>query len=60
MRPFTGRGRRHPLKITAPAFVYARWIAEILLVEAFEKIGVTAVQGCWFKHAGKNSGKWLV
>jgi hypothetical protein len=35
MRPFTGRGRRHPLKITAPAFVYARWIAEILLVEAF-------------------------
>jgi hypothetical protein len=60
MRPFTGRGRRHPLKITAPACVYACWITEILFVEAFEEIGVAAVQGCRFEHAGKSSSESLV
>jgi hypothetical protein len=60
MRPLSGHRRRHALKIAAPALVYARRIAKILLVEAFEKVGVSAVQRCRFKHAEERSSKQLV
>jgi hypothetical protein len=60
MRPLTGDGRPDTLEIAAPAIVYARRVAEILLVETFEKVGVTAVQGCGFKHAQDRSNKLLV
>jgi len=33
------------------------WIAKILLVEAFEKVGVTAVKRCGFKHAEDRKAK---
>src|SRR5438105_1257600 len=48
-RRFRGRELR---KISAPALLYARGIPKILLVEGVEKLGVTAVQGRWLKHAG--------
>jgi len=60
MRPLTRYGRRNALKIAAPALVYARRIAKKLLLEAFEKVGVTAVQRCGFKHAGNNRAKQVV
>ena len=46
----TSRGRER-LEIGTPTGLYARGIAEILLVEGVEKIGVTAVERCGFKHA---------
>ena len=40
-------------EVLAPALRYARRIAKVLLVEGVEKLAVAAVEGCWFKHAGK-------
>ena len=52
--------RREALEIGAPALVYARWIAKVLLVEAFEKVGVTAVERCGFKHRKTGKAKRVV
>ncbi len=53
MRTLARRRRRETLKIShANARLRSR-IAKILLVEGVEKIGVTAVERCGFKHAGK-------
>jgi hypothetical protein len=51
MRLLTRYGRRQALKVITPTLFYARGVAEKLLVEGVEKIGVTAVEGCGFKHA---------
>jgi hypothetical protein len=52
--------RREALEVSAPTLVYARGIAEVLLVKGVEEIGVTAVKRCRFKHAGRDNSEALV
>jgi hypothetical protein len=47
-------------EILPPALVYARRIEKILLVEGVEKGGVAAMEGRWFEHAGKRTGRPIV
>jgi hypothetical protein len=56
----TRRWRGKTLKVSTPTLVYARGVAEKLLVEGVEKIGVTAVEGCRFKHAERANCEALV
>ena len=60
MRPLTGGRRSETLKVSTPTLLYTRRIAEKLLVEGVEKIGVTAVEGCRFKHAERTNCEALV
>ena len=60
MRPLTGRRCSETLKVSTPTLLYTRRIAKILLVEGVEKIGVTAVEGCGFKHHGEANSEALV
>jgi hypothetical protein len=60
MRLLTRGWRGETLKIITPTLVYARGVAEVLLVEGVEKIGVAAVEGCRFKHAERANCETLV
>jgi hypothetical protein len=60
VRLLSRSGRGETLEIGAPTLLYTRWVAEILLVEGVEKIGVTAVEGCGFKHASEGNCEALV
>jgi hypothetical protein len=53
-------GGGEALEVRAPTLVYARGIAEVLLVKGVEKIGVTAVKRCRFKHAGRDNSEAVV
>jgi hypothetical protein len=60
VRPLAGRRRSETLKVSTPTLFYARGVAKILLVEGVEKIGVTAVERCGFKHAKQANSEVLV
>jgi hypothetical protein len=60
VRLLTRRRRSETLKISTPTLVYARGVAKELLVEGVEKIGVTAVERCRFKHAEEANCEALV
>jgi len=55
VRLLTRRWRRETLEVSTPTLLYARGVAKILFVKGVEKIGVTAVERCRFKHAEKTS-----
>jgi hypothetical protein len=61
MRLLAPGSRGEALKVITPTLVYARGVAEELLVEGVKEIGVTAVERCRFKHAerGKQRGASL-
>ncbi len=40
-------------EVGSPALIDARGIAQVLLVQGVEEVGVAAVEGCRFQHAGE-------
>ena len=52
VRPLGGGAGSQAIEVTSPLRRNRGRVTQVLLVKAFEKIGVAAVEGCGFKHSG--------